>query len=376
MTELNNNQDADNVESLIPPGDRPVTIWSKIYKFLSSVKLAMSLLITVLTCCLIGVTIFRGERAWALIFSTLWFNSILVLLVMNVAFCFFGRVWGRKVTLVSFGMILFHLSFVFMLLGIIYNSLFYFRGNIRLTEGETLQSGVLDSYDTVDRGLFFNIAGLKGETSLIKMHTGYIVGGEDKRAAYEISVGEGALKKQGIIYITKHLDYKGFKYFNDREGYSILTILYDKQAKELFGAHIPLQSIRQKDGSYFYTTGTKEGPGSLQFPQDPLKPLFMLKMAYRPSKLKERGGDVLFQIWPLDKTEAVAAVKPLAEGKAAVGDKFKTEDYDLSAQEVRYWVVMKVVYEPGQPIVLASMWTGLAGMIITFYGRMRRSWKV
>lgn len=347
-------------------------ILRKIYNFLSSVKLAMGMLIAILACCLVGVTVFRGERAWMLIFSTLWFNGLLILLVINVACCFFPRMWGKRVTVVSFGMILFHISFVFMLVGIIYNSLFYFRGNIRLTEGETLPSGELQSYDLSNRGRFFDISKLKGETTLIKMHTGYKVGGTDKRAAYEISVGEGDLKKQEIIYITKHLDYKGFKYFNDKEGYSVLTMLYDKQGQELYGAHIPLQSLKQKDNSYLYTIGTKEGPGSMIFPQDPVEPLFRLSVAYRPSNLTERAGEAFFQIWPLKMAAAEETVKPLAEGKAAVGEKFDAGQYDLSVKEIRYWVGMRVTYEPGQPIVLASMWAGLAGMIITFIGRMRR----
>lgn len=384
-----------------------------IYNVLSSAKLAMGLLIAILVCCLAGVTIFRDERAWELIFNTLWFNGLLVLLVLNVAFCFFGRIWGRKVTFISFGMILFHLSFVLMLLGIIYNSLFYFRGGIRLTEGETLPNGELQSYDGSNRGRFFELSKMKGEITLIKMHTGYKVDGTDKRAAYEISVGEGVLKKQGIIYITKHLDYKGFRYFNEAEGYSILTILYDEQGRELYGAHIPLQSLRQKDESYLYTTGTKDGPGSFAFPQNPQKPMFGLEAVYHPSKLKERSGEAMFRIWPLAKTtgqkteessdhgqgqqpdmrnphadmqqtetanahsdgqkNGVAVTKkPLAEGRGLIGEKIRVGEYFLEVREIRYWVGMKVSYEPGQPIVLASMWAGLAGMTITFIGRMRK----
>lgn len=352
-----------------------VVITRKIYNFLTSPKLAIILLIAILACCVIGVTVIRGQRAWALIFSTLWFNSLLILLVVNVGFCFFSRMWRRKLTLISLGMILFHLSFVAMFGGIVYNSLFYFRGIIRLTEGETLPNGELQSYDLTDRGRFFNLSRLKGETTLIRMHTGYKVDGDDKRVAYEIAVGVGGLKKQGVIYITNSLDYNGFRYFNDKEGYSILTILYDKQGRELYGAHIPLQSLRQKDGKYLYTTGTKVSPGSFPFPQDPLKPLFGLQAAYRPSKFKERGGDAFFQVWPLDKADAKQAEKPIAEGKAAVGEKIRIGDYYLSPKEVRYWVGMNVRYEPGKPIVLASLWAGLGGMIITFIGRLRKKRK-
>jgi cytochrome c biogenesis protein ResB len=342
---------------------------------MASAKLAMVLLITILTCCVAGVTVLRGERAWVVIFNTLWFNGILVLLVLNIAFCFFSRIWGRKVTLISLGMILFHVSFVAMLGGVIYNSLFYFRGTIRLTEGETLPSSDMKSYDAFDHGRFFAFSKLKGETTLIKMHRDYSVDGADKQVAYEVAVGEGRSKKQGVIYVTHKLDNNDFDYFRDKEGYSLLIMLYDNSGKELYGAHVPLQSIKQKDESYLYTTGTKEGPVPFPFPQDPLMPLFDLQVAYRPSLLKgrERDGEAFYQLWTLQGEDSAPGGHAVAEGKAAIGKRVNVGSYYLEAKEVRYWVGMNVRYEPGKPIVLTSLWIGLGGMILTFIGRMRRS---
>ena len=360
------------LNSPVAPGKGQGKVTRKIFTLLSSSKLAMSLLIGILACCITGVTIFRGERAWSLIFNTLWFNGFLVLLVVNIAFCFFPRMWGRKVTLVSLGMILFHLSFVAMLGGIVYGSLFYFKGSIRLTEGESLPSGQAESYDSIAKGRFFDFSKLKGETTLIRMHREYKVDGTDKRSAYEIAVGDGISKKKGIIYITHSLEHNGFSYFNDREGYSVLIVLYDKQGRELYGGHIPLQGLKQKDGAYLYTTGTKYGPGSFPFPSKPENPRFNLQVAYRPSKLTERGGEAAFNIWPLKKDGAGQGGKPLAEGKAAVGENFDAGDYFISAKEVRYWVGMTVRYDPGKPIVLTSLWVALGGLIITFSGRLQK----
>ena len=349
----------------------PAGVIQRCNNFFSSVKLALGLLIVILVCCVAGVTILRGERAWALIFNTLWFNGILVLLVINVAFCYFKRMWKRKVTMISLGMILFHLSFVAMLGGIIYNSLFHFKGIIRLTEGESLPSGQIQSYDAADYGRFFDMSHLRGETSLIKMHSGYKVDGVDKRAAYEISVGEEAFKKHDIIYITHNLENRGFTYLNDREGYSLLVILYDKRGRELYGAHIPLQSFKQKDESYVYGTGTRDGPDALKFPHTPAAPLFGLQIFYRPDPKQERNGEVTFQLWPLTG-EKRDTKSPLAERKGPVGTKCDLGEYFFEAREVRYWVGMGVRYDPGQPIVLASLGVGLGGMIITFIGRMRK----
>lgn len=366
MTEKNN-------LSAQAPEKRFSKIWRIIRSFLASIKLAITLLVIILVCCVIGVTIVRGERAGALIFGTIWFNGLLVLLVVNVAFCFFGRIWSRKVTIISLGMILFHLSFVAMMGGIIYNSLFYFRGLMRLTEGEALPNNDLRSFDYAERGRFFDMSRFKGKTTLVKMHTDYSVDGQNKLAAYEIAVEDAPGRKQGIIYITKNMDHEGFQYIPDREGYSQLILLHDKAGRMLYGAHIPLQSLKRKDGTYLYTTGTREGPGAFPYPHEPLSPLYYLQIAYHPTSLKERAGNAEFQVWHFRGEPPKPGEQPLAERKVRIGEQLQVGENYLSAAEVRYWVIMSVRYEPGKPIVLTSLWVGLSGMIITFIGRMARS---
>jgi hypothetical protein len=375
MAEFNPVPEAENETEQYPlkPRYHPVhRLTRSIYDFLASSKLAMTLLVAILVCCVVGVTFYRGERAAEMIFEAIWFNCLLILLVVNVACCFFGRIWGRKVTSISFGMILFHLSFVAMFAAIVFNSLYHFKGDMRITEGETLINRQRQSYEGADRGRYFSLLRLKGETTFNKLLVGYKVDGTDKRVAYDLTVGEGDLKKQGIIYLTHNLDYNGFTYIPDREGYSILAVLYDKQGNELYGVHVPLQSLRQQNNSFLYTTGTKEGVGSIQFPQPPEKPLFNLTLKYRPDPDKERSGEVTFQVLPATGNPGQKNVTPLAEGKAAVGNKFAVGDYYLSVTEVRYWVVMRVNYEPGKPVVLGSLWVGLSGMIITTIGRILR----
>lgn len=342
-----------------------------IYDFLASARLAMALLVAILACCLAGVTVVRGADAWTAIFSTLWFNGLLVLLVVNVACCFFGRIWHRRITVISFGMILFHMSFVAMFLAIVYDSLFFFQGSLRLTEGETLKNSDPNSYDLYRQGRFFSFSRLKGETTLVKMIRGYRVGGDDKRAAYDVEVGEPGAKKRGIIYITHNLDYAGVKYLPDKEGYSTLVVLGDRTGREIYGAHIPLQSLKQKDNSIIYSTGTKQGAGSFPFPQDK-NPLYNLQVAYQPDPFKDRGGEIFFQVWPYSEAEVAADQKPSAAGKVPLGQQLSAGEYTLSAKEVRYWVGMNVRHDPGKAVILASLWVGLAGMIITTVGRMRK----
>lgn len=370
MTEKTNQNNANRTS-----GSRALRLLKAVYGFLSSAKLAIALLLVIFACCIVGVTVLSskgGSLAWRLIFTTAWFNGLLVMLVLNVAFCFFGRIWRRKLTLITFGMIVFHLSFVSIFAGVIYNSLYSFYGNIRLTEGEVLPSSDPRSYDVIRQGRFFDFSKLKGFTTLVKMHRGYMVEGEDKVVAYEVSVGEPGSETSGILYITNNLTHKGFRYIRDREGYSLLIILYDAiTGMELYGVHVPLQSLMQDDGSFLYTTGTWEGPGSFPFPSGPEMPLFLLQAVYHPSRFSERGGDVTFKIRQPHGKSHDNDEPPLAEGKAPVGEMFSLGGYAVSAREVRYWVGMDVRYDPGYPVILTSLWTGFGGIVLVFIGRLR-----
>ena len=356
-----------NNPSVYNPLRRPLR---KLYDFLSSVRLALVLLVSILVICLVGTTFLSGDKAVKLVFSTLWFNALLVLLVINIACCFSGRIFGRLLTVISFGMILFHVSFVTILLGIVYNSLFYFRGTIRLTEGETLHSGDSNSYDKFSHGRFFSFLSVRGETTLKTVHHNYKVGMEDKRSAFEIEVGEQGDKKSGIIYVTHNLTHKGFSYYPDAEGYSLLVMLADAGGKDIYGAHIPLQSLKQKDKSYIYVTGSKEGAAPFPFPQEYAQPFMGLMLGLVPPVKLDRTGTVFYKAYPIVGDNYKLADEPVLEGKVNIGESFNAFSHGISVREIRFWSTMTVRYEPGKPLVLTSLWIGLLGMTITTLGRL------
>jgi hypothetical protein len=339
------------------------------YSLLVSPKLAIGLLVVVLACCVVGVTFVRGARAGQLIFATLWFNGLLVLLAVSSASAFFSRVWKRKLTLLSAGMILFHLSFAAMLGGIVYNRLFFFDGLLRVTEGETVPNGALESYDRIDQGRFFDLSELRGETTLVKMHVNYKVDGENKRAAYEVALSDGDALVRQIMYVTQHLDFEGIRFFCQKEGYSVLLVASDGQGREIYGAHVPLQSLRQPDRKFLYAAGTAEGIAPFPFPPPPEHPLAEVQMSYRPSTVAEREGEVTFQVLSLESAGAPAAER---EGRTVVGGRFDAGKFTLEPREIRYWVGINVRHDPGYFVILASLCLGATGMTLTFVARLRQ----
>jgi hypothetical protein len=262
--------------------------------------------------------------------------------------------------------------------GVVYDQLFFFEGAIRLTEGETLSCAEGESYDLVRKGRFFKIPKLKdlGEIYFHKLHTSYWAEGKERGVANEISLGEDVQQeRKKIIYVNHPLEYKGFEVYRDKDGYSPLFVLRDRLGRVLYGAYAPLQSIKQKDGTYLYTSGSAIAPGSFDFPQDPeFPPVFRLLTTYYPDKEKERAGEVFFQVWQFNPRHATEGQKEkeLFKGKAAFGEMVRAGDFSLAMEEVRYWTSMKVIYRPGLGIIFSSFWIGLGGVILSVVIKMAK----
>jgi hypothetical protein len=169
------------------------------------------------------------------------------------------------------------------------------------------------------------------------------------------------------------LRYKGFEVYRDKEGYSPLFVLRDKDGKVFHGAYFPLQSIRQKDGTYFYRSGTADAPGSFHFPQDPdIPPIYRLQTTYYPDKKKDRAGEVFFRAWQFDPGKGQGE---LFKGKVAFKEMVNLGDFFLSMDEVRYWASMKLIYRPGVPIIFGSFWVIFVGVTINVIIKMVKSTK-
>ena len=346
---------------------------NKIFSLFWSTRVALVLLVAILLSCIVGASLPAAIGREA-VFSSLWFNFLLVLLIVNIVFCIFKRI--RILRLSQIGTTIFHLSLVLLFAGVVYDQLFFFEGAIRLTEGEALSCAERASYDWVRKGRFFKIPKLEdlGKIYSHKFHLSHFAEGRDWGGAYEIAVGEDVQQgRKNFIYVNHPLKYKGFEFYRDKEGYSPLFVLRDSLGRVLYGAYVPLQSIEQKDGTYLYRSGSAVAPGSFNFPQDPqLPPVFSLQATYYPDKIKKRAGEIFFQARPIvhGKDTEGQEEKELFKGKTALGKTVKAGDFFLSMEEVRYWTSMKVIYRPGLAMIFSSLWLGLGGITLSVILKM------
>jgi hypothetical protein len=344
---------------------------------LRSKYLAISLMVSILLVVLFSTVFLSPLAAHRLVFTTLWFNGILLLLVVNTACCFFSRLSRRSWDLAFSGIVIFHLSFVMLFLGVAYDKLCYFHGTVRLTEGETLNLADRASYDDPEWGrLFAPARTLMGEVTLHKILHHYNVSGRDKGVAAELTFSSGAADTvRGFTYVTNHLTYNGFRFFRDKGGFSPCVLLYEKDGKESYGACYSLQSLREKDGKFSYTTGSPHGPSPIPFPQAPLKPLFNLLTRYYPEPKNELGGKIQFGIAPLPDGQRPGKEEILFGKKAIIGEKVLVGEHLLELKEVRSWVNLDVKYNPGRYLIMISFWSGLGGITLTLLARIFRQGK-
>jgi cytochrome c biogenesis protein ResB len=91
---------------------------------LASARLTLALFIIILLSCVVGV-ILPSELGKGAVFSSLWFNGVLVLLIVNIVFCIFKRI--KVLRLSKIGTTVFHISLVLLFSGVVYNQLFFLK---------------------------------------------------------------------------------------------------------------------------------------------------------------------------------------------------------------------------------------------------------
>ena len=342
-------------------------MFNKIVSLLWSTKVALVLLVLIFVSCVAGV-ILPDAAGKDLVFHSLWFNLLLVLLILNIVFCIVTRTHVLRLS--QLGATIFHLGLVALCAGVVYDQLFFFEGAIHLTEGETLNCAEPANYDWAKKGRFFQAPKLQelGELYLHKLHIDYSADGKKRGVANELAVGEDVQTgRMRIIYVTRPLNYKGFEFYRvENDGYSPLFVLRDRRGMELHGNYAPLQSIKQKDGTFIYRSGSAAAPGSFNFPQDASLPaVFKLQAEYHPDKIKKTAGEVSFQVWGIKPGAPEEASEELFKGKAAFGERVKVGDYFLSMDEVHYWTTINVHYSPGLTLIFGSFWIAFGGLILT-----------
>jgi len=341
-------------------------IFTNLLTFLRSTRLALILLILVFLSSILGA-ILPSALGREIIFSSLWFNFLLVLLTVNILFCTLRRITNLRKFIHEFtriGSTIFHFSFILLFIGVTYNSLFFFEGGIRLAEGESLSCSDEQNYDWIRKGRFFEIAKLKnlGEIYLHKLYPVYYVKGDYKGVANKISLRTESNEKEGIIYVNSPLKYKGFEFYHEVDGLSPLFVFRDRWGRVLDGAYAPMHAVKRPDGNFNYVAG---------FPFPQTNPFFGLWVVLFPPTKDERAK-IFLEVKQLVSPNQSGVEIELFKGKVFLKETVPVGFFFISVDEVRYWSRMKVIYRPGLPLIFSSFWLALSGISLATVAKMTK----
>jgi hypothetical protein len=291
------------------------------------------------------------------IYTAPYFFIVLGLLAVNLAagnIRRFRSVYRAERSLLKarhLGSIVFHLSLLVIMLGIILNYLYRFEGVFSLTEGQTLAEGESD-YFRIFRGPLYEDDFGRFSVALETLHPAYPVDDDYTEAAsmtVQTDVSQTALS--AVIMPGQPLQWRDLEFhMGSKSGYSPELVLSDSAGNRLFASFVRL--------------ATRKAEGHQRFRDFLILPDHGLKITIEAFPEGVDLSSTTFRVTAEDESAT------LCDSTAALGETIICGPYDLTIPRLRRWCYISVVESPFLTQVFVGFWTALAGMTIGFAARL------
>ena len=286
------------------------------------------------------------------------FFVLLGLLTVNLTFGSIQRfraVYRAERTLMKarhVGSILFHLSLVVIMLGIVGNYLYKFEGVMALTEGQQLPD-IQDSYSRVFSGPLFGDEMGRFEVRLDDIDPAHRIDDATTAAAHISIRPNNAVNPIGtVIHTNRPYQWSDLEFhFGLLTGYSPKLILQSADSGVLFDGIVRL-AVQNIDGS----------PVHADFILLPPEDLRINIEAHEQSVDDEDSVSL--------KIRVESRTDRLYIGTMRAGDSVSFGEYRLTVPEIRRWCYISVVKSPFLTVIFTAFWTALAGLLIGFIPRL------
>ncbi len=289
------------------------------------------------------------------IYYTPTFFIVLGLLAVNLAFGNIRRlrtvskVGGTLLKTRHVGSIIFHLSLILIMAAIILNFLYKYNGVLAMTEGQTLIDRpesyhrefcgplYIDEYDRFRISLISILNNNKdrsgpGESALIIVQTG------SSSVEKEISTNH-PLKRRGLEF-----------HYGLKSGYSPEVLLTDSLENILFHSFVRIAN-RKENREQFHRD-------FIVVPENNIHLEIEVKT--------DREPDIEYRIRAIQDSVVLFA------GLMIPDDTVTFDGYKLSIPRLRQWCYIDVVKSPFLNLVFFGFWSALAGLTLSFVGRLKR----
>lgn len=309
-----------------------------------------------------------------------------------------GAVAAERGYLREFGNILFHLSLALMLVGVAWNTMFHYRGEVVVVEGQAFSNN-LTQYDDFSAGAAFKPSELQPFTIWVDKFVAKFETGEVQRGAarvFEANVriahGTGA-PEQARIEVNHPLAVDGTQVHLIGHGYAPVVTVTDPRGDVAFsgpvvflpqdGNFTSLGVIKAPDArpnrlgfeGFFLPTAVvdERGPHSV-FP-DALAPELFVNVWTGPPRDETGLPESVYSINKTGLEQMRTDDGKIVTFRIAPGQAIDLPDgSSLSFDDWRRWTKLQISNEPGLWLVIASVLLAVIGMLLSLYIRPRRLW--
>jgi cytochrome c biogenesis protein len=298
------------------------------------------------------------------------------------------------------GNLIFHVSLVFLLLGVAIGSLFGFRGTSVVVVGQGFSNN-LTQYDDFSAGASFTDSQLVPfsvtvKDFQVKFETGNVQRGAARlfKADVEVTDRPGATPRAVSLEVNKPLRIGGTTVHLIGHGYAPLVTIKDGDGNVAFSGPVVFLpqdgnfssagAIKAPDArpdrlafeGFFLPTAVVDSQGPRSVFPDALNPALFVNAWYGPPKVETGVPENVYTLDTRGLTRFTDAnARPLRIA-LQTGDGVKLPNGKGSIQLDGWtrWVKLQVGATPGVPICLAAIAFAVAGLCLSLFVRPRRVW--
>jgi cytochrome c biogenesis protein ResB len=310
------------------------------------------------------------------VFHSWPFLITLFLLALNTLTCTIGQFAprGRFHTninisfMVKLGFLLLHLSIVGLLAGGFYSAAARLSGRVLLTEGQTFTEEH-DSYLLLAEGPFRGEQhkGFAAKLKQVKIQYEKQLYPVDITSEIEIYSGKNKIT-DGIIKVNFPFTYDGVSFTYEDDGFSPRLLIRDKNTGAILAnPFVALKTFRQDNEIRYHDF--------LPFPffEHVVTITFYPSFVRQDGKIIKTSEEVKNPLVLVEMTDESGKI--LASLELPLGEKGSLGKYDFTFTDIRRWTALKIVNDPGYPIVCVSLWLSMVALCIRYFPEILKWFK-
>ena len=298
------------------------------------------------------------------------------------------------------GNLVFHVSLLFLLLGVGMGILYGFRGSSLVIVGQGFANN-LTQYDDFSAGARFTEAdlvpfGLTVKRFDVRFETGDVQRGAARqfRAEVEVTDRPGARPHQEVLEVNRPLKIGGSTVHLIGHGYAPLVTVKDGEGNVAFSGPVPFLpqdgnftsagAIKAPDArperlgfqGFFLPTAVLDDQGPRSVFPDAVNPALFTNVWYGPPRTETGRPENVYSLDTTGMTPLRGDGGDLTRIALTVGQRVTLPDGKGSIQLDGWvrWVKLQVSDTPGVPISLAAIVAAVAGLCLSLFVRPRRVW--